>query len=255
MDIKKIKAEDIDKMSTEEKVQYVRELIALSKEGKEVKGAFYNPHSNTIIQFTDVIDELGEEEAVKVIVSALEKSTNNKRTITKEDFDTLKERIENGTASEEDKYLMSMVDKISDDYSNEMQYQTNAIGTTLALIDFAQKIPKFNPTLRDIAITCDSLLLTVLSYTSGTQTHNYLNDLFTLSNIAENMAEDIVKTWKESLTSPVSPEMLVAALSHALVKACVEADITVPPATEVFDYLGIEKSTFISDDEEENDEE
>lgn len=248
MDFKSITGEQIKAMSEEEKREYVRELIHAGQEDTGIKATFYNPSTDEALSLVEFANRMGEEKAIDIAVKALSSEWSAASTVTKEQLLELREKQVNGTATEEELRLLHMIDLSYED-SDEIQYQKNATGVILSLIKFAQDCPKFYPTIGDLALTSNLLILASMSLTPDTQTHNYIGELDTLTKIAQDIGDDILDAWSKTLSVPMAPELIVAGLCQALAKVAIEADIVVPPAEHVFTYVGLDASEFCDEED------
>lgn len=250
MDISNISAEDIAKMTEEERREYVRELLR-AKGDSGIRAAFYNPQLDQTVDMHEMVKHIGEEATIDLVCKALASQDTQKQTITKEQFDELKKKHRTGQKlTEEEERILHMVESSLMD-SDQVQYQKNTTGTVLSIIEFAQQVPKYNPTFSDLVASINMILLSGLAAKEGTQTYNYHDDFGTLADISERIGNDILDTWKASCTSEVSPEMTAIGLAFALMRVLAESGYEFPKGAEMFEVLGLDMDQFMGEEEEE----
>ena len=250
MDVTKISVEDIAKMSEEERKEYVRSLVN-TPNGIGINAAFYDAESGETYTFKNLIDKLGEEEAINVIAKALVSDKAEKRIITKEQFDCIRSKIKSGIElSEEEKIMHELIHETINE-SDMVQCQKNMMGTALTIIKFAQDTVGYNPYIADLIAAVNMITLSSLSLKEETQTYNYKGDFETLVDISTFIGNDILETWRQSCDTPVSPEMTVIGLCYAAMKVAAESHITFSKADDIFGMLGL-TSEYLHENEDEN---
>lgn len=249
MDVTKISVEDIDKMSEEERKEYVRSLIN-TPNGSGINAAFYNAESGETYTVKNLIDKVGEEKAIDVIAEALVSDRAEKKVITKDQFDCIRGKIKSGIElSEEERTMYELIHETINE-SDMVQCQKNIMGMALTIIKFAQDAVGYNPYISDLISAVNMITLSSLSLKEETQTHNYKGDFETLVDISTYIGNDILETWKESCGKVVSPEMTVIGLCYAAMKVAAESHITFSKADDIFEMLGLTSEYFQKNEDE-----
>lgn len=257
MDLSKISGEDIKKMSEDELRDYVRELIrADSEEQPDVKAAFLGPHGEHV-SLNALVDKMGEDAVVDLITKMFAESSGVKcHAITKEDYDAMLERVARGEElSDEERKIFDMISNELN--GNMMEYQKHSLAALLHIIDFAQNEAGYDPSLVDLAILLHMLTAETLTNSPDTRLHMYKGgDLSVPMQMSQTMAEDIMSTWRATLTESPDHGTVILALASALIgeiitfEKSIHKRLVLPPIDYLREVTGLNEE----DDEENTDE-
>jgi hypothetical protein len=252
MDLSKINGEDIKKMSESELRDYVRELIrADSEEQPELRAAFLGPNGEHV-SLNVLVEQMGEDAVVELIAKMFSESSGVKcHAITKEDYDAMVEKVARGEElSDEERKIFEVVS--AELNGNMMEYQKHTLAAMLHIIDFAQNEAGYDPSLVDLGILLHMMTVETLTNSPDTRLNMYKGgDLSVPMQMSQAMAEDILNTWRATLTEKPDQGTVILALASALIGEIISYEktnhkrLTLPP----IDYL--RKATGIEEDEEE----
>lgn len=243
MDIRKVTSEEIQNMTDEQRRSYAKAFVQAVKVNPNLKATFHDPVKNQTITLSDLIQKIGEEKAADFLYQTLTVSKAKKATLTAAEYEKLIQKSKQGTLTENEKQMLQMA---SSAFANsaEIQYQKNATGVLLGLTDFSQNGPKYSPTIADVISISNLLSLSAISIGEDSDTKDKRTDLFQLKAIGNQIGDDILNTWKASLTDEVPTEHMIAGLCQALFKTAKQANIKLPEADILFNYLEIDKNAY-----------
>lgn len=246
MDFKKMSPEEIKNLSYEEKKEFVRKLI--NSEAADIHAAFFNAATKEAVDIKGLVERIGEEEALDIIIKALDKQINT-ISLDEDDVVNLVEKSMRGECTEEEQALLDVIMKDMNQ-NNHIQFEHYWLEETLNLIYHAQTKVKYNPKLLDLLSAC-----TVLFYLSGISSNNGALSKYTpdnigmVSEICNQIGNDIYDTWKASCTSMPEPELIICSLLHLARDIANKNNIEFANAKTIANLLGI---TFEDDDDIEN---
>lgn len=232
----KLNPEEFKNLSFEEKKEFVRKLVHL--EAADVKAAFVNAKTGQSVSVKELAEEIGEEQAIEMIVKAMEASVNSDvKTLSKDDIKKLAEKASRGECTEEELTFLRFVANQSNDH---IQFEQGWLDSTINLIHFAQKDIGYRPILHDV-LSSTIMLFTLSSILSKDGVFSKYNpeDANIVGNICENIGNDIYDTWKASCTSLPEPELIINGLLWLADKIATENNIPFSNAEDIADILGI----------------
>lgn len=218
MDVTKINKDDIAKMSEDELRTYVRSLInSDSDEETLVRAAIVGPNGEHVT-LKHLVNDIGEDAVVNLIVKAFMSKGVQCHTMTKEEYDALAEKAANGEplTEEEQKLLHAVTAELHRDM---ISYQHSSLGMLLEVLDFSQNEIGYEASVTDLSIVFHLLVLETLRNLPDSRLHMYKGDgngVSVLMQASQEMGEDIVNTWTASLTEEPDDGMVILALATAL---------------------------------------
>lgn len=135
-----------------------------------------------------------------------------------------------------------------------MKHQRNELVSVITAIEFSQS-ENYNPTLTDLMTPIHMLIFETLMTIPESQLNMYKNaPLEVPLQISQNMAEDIMDTWRKTLKQEPDQSLVIFALATALINEIntytkqrekAGKDTVLPSAEYLFDVVG-----FTEDEEE-----
>lgn len=237
-------------MSREEKKEFIRKLI--HEEQPNTRAAFFNPKTHEMINLQDFVRQVGEEEAIEKIVDAIGQADTQSICVTQDQVHELIEKFKKGECSEEELTVLKMISSsiASSDHSQFLQHTMSVI---VEIIKFSQEKIHYEPTLMDLLSVFDVLMTVDMINDSTLETGRYMQSgPSVLCNIATDIGNDIVDTWKASCQSVPSDEMIVLGLMSVIKNILAKKDIKFIDANIVSNLMDLESFGHIEDDNEEN---
>lgn len=234
--MKYLETDEFISLSSEEKKEYIRNLI--HSEAAGFHAAFLNPETGTAIEARELIEKLGEERALEIMVKSIEDGNSNTKAFTGKDIQSLIEKAQRGRCTSEE---LTMLNYIMDDiikHDSRIHFEFDFIEMTLNIINHFQK--NDNPMLSTMLSACSNLIITSSMFNkNGSITKKYKsNDVFMVNEMCHQISEDIYDTWKASCNSLPDAEMIVIALLQLATKIANENKITFGKADDIANALG-----------------
>ena len=201
-------------MSREEKKEFIRKLI--HEEQPNTRAAFFNPKTHEMINLQDFVRQVGEEEAIEKIVDAIGQADTQSICVTQDQVHELLEKFRRNECSEEELTVLKMISSsiASSDHSQFLQHTMSVV---VEIIKFAQEQIHYNPTLMDLFSVFDVLMTVDMINDSSLESGRYKQSgPNILCEIASDIGNDIVDTWKASCQSVPSDEMIVLGLMSVI---------------------------------------
>ena len=213
--------EDIVKsMSREEKKEFIRKLI--HEEQSDTKAAFFNPKTHEMINLQDYVRHIGEEEAIEKIADIIGETDVKSICVTQEQMHELIEKLRRGECSEDEIDILKMIAS-SIESSDNNQFMLNSMSILVEITKFAQNKIHYNPTLLDLFSIFDILTTVDMINDPKFEIAKYKQggpDI--LSTMADDIGDDIIKTWKLSCQSIPSDDMIILGLMSAIKKLLIK---------------------------------
>lgn len=238
MEFRPMSAEEIKNLSIEEKKEFVRTLLDKSS---HVSAAFIDPETGKSYDFSALVEAKGEEEAIDIIIKALESTNTKTIALTGEEVNELIAKAKKGELTEEEEMMLKMVMSSSNlRESDFMQYQESFMTMLLELTNYAQKERGYHPSLYDVVMPI-SVLATVNGLISESSSlHKYAHmSPQGLTSMTSQLGKDIYDTWKASCTSEVDKELVILGLFHLIEALSIECSIKIHDAKEIAESLSI----------------
>lgn len=245
MNIKDVNTEDLKNMSEEEQREYVRELIhAQSEEQSGVQAAFLGPNGEHI-PLTVLAEKLGEEETINLVVKAMNLEGTECHTVNRKEYDELVAKAERGEelTSSEQAVLNAINNHVS---TNTEEFQKHSLEALFEVIWFAQEKVKFFPAITELSMIFHLLVLETIRNTESSKVSMYKGgSCDQLMQMAESVGDDILNTWRESLSEQHDDGMVIIALMSAMIKEMVKyeqkhkASLTIPGINYLRDVSGL----------------
>lgn len=243
------KLENFSELSYEEKEEFVRDLIHSGAAG--ISAAFYNPKTQERMDINGLIEQVGEEKAIEILIKALDSKETEKIALSHENIKALIEKLERGECTDEERELLKFIAEESGEH-NEIQFSKNYLKDSLGFLKFVQDEIGYNFTVCDL-ISSNHVIITVSSILSGKgELSKYEpSDISTILSMCNDISTDIYDTWKASCTSLPDPELIVSSLLFLAGKIAYENDLVVSNVNDIADVL----NTSLDDDEDCSEEE
>lgn len=207
--------EDFRNLSEEEKRETIRNLIQMIKEDSQAKAVLYNPIEHKSCSLEELIDSIGEDAVIDILVHAMEKGDMSPQSFTKDEINKAIERKRNGTATEEDEKLLEMFDASMRD-SEPVMLNRNFTAVLIELIDFSQNHRSFYPSIGDFLATFNIITTITGMYSEGSSLEKYQKTgPSVIHEMSAQIADDILNTWSSSCTEVPDKYMLLCALLQA----------------------------------------
>ena len=152
MDIRSINSsEDFNKLSLEEKKEYIRELIHSGAADSNISAAFFNPATGKTIGIHELVEEIGEEKVEEMLMKALSEAPTEAVNLTGDSFKTLKAKEKAGTLTESEAAMLRFVEsQIMKDKG--VQFEQTLITLLCDLIKFGRDEEQYDAKLTDLLI-------------------------------------------------------------------------------------------------------
>ena len=243
--------EDLVKsMSRDEKKEFIRKLI--HEEQSDTKAAFFNPKTHEMINLQDYVRHVGEEEAIEKIADIIGETDVKSICVTQEQMHELIEKLRKGECSEDEIDILKMIASSikSSDYS---QFILNSMSFLVEIIKFAQDEIHYNPTLLDLFSIFDMLTTVDMINDPNFKIAKYKQSgPNMLSTMADNIGDDIIKTWKLSCQSILSDDMIILGLMSAIKKILVNNNNELIDADILSNLMDLDSFSDSDEDEEKN---
>lgn len=234
--MKYLETEEFISLSSEEKKEYIRNLIHSEA---AFHAAFLNPATGKVVEARELIEHLGEEKALDLIVRSIEDKATDTQAFTGEDIKKLIEKAQRGQCTKEELAMLNFIvdDIISKD--ENVHFEFDFMEFVLNIINHFQKAG--NPKLSSMLFSCTNLILTSSMFDeSGSLSEKYTpNDVSIVNEMCNCVSEDIYDTWKASCNSLPNPEIIIIALLKLATRIAGENNITFGKASDVANVLGI----------------
>lgn len=236
-DPKYLSAEEIRNLSTEEKREFVRSLI--HSEAVDVRTAFFNPQTKQRVELKDLVEQIGEEKTIELLVKAFEDETAGAMAATSKDFRELLEKAERGECTEEE---LGMLDFIRSTMEQDEMVQVGHcyLDAICSVTDFAQTDLSYEPTYSDFLSSISIFVMVSLVHSEDNALSKYSDkDAPLVAEMVNQIGTDIYDTWKDSCSELPEPELIVAGLILQANKIASEAGLKLPKAIKIANALGI----------------
>lgn len=247
-----LKTEEFNKLSSEEKREFVRKLITSDEADVEIHAAFYNPQTKQSVDMKGLVEQLGEEEALDIIMQAIDGSNVNTRTLSQDDIKDLLIKKQKGECTDEELELLDFISHEIMDKDDHLQFQHHWLEITCDLLKFSQDKIKYEASIHDL-LTSSYILFSTSSLVSknGVLSKYSYEDIPLITEMSSQIADDIYDTWKASCKDLPDPELTILALVQLAANIAHSNNIKFSKATDIANGIGI---SLISedDDEEEN---
>lgn len=236
-------------LSEEEKKEFVRELIH-SEAAKSA--AFYNPITGDFVSADGLVEHLGEEKAIEIIMNTFDDARSV--SLTNEDVAELIMKAEKGECTEEELRLLDFVtDKImkTDDH---LQFEKAWLETTVDLLNFVQKEVGYFPKVHDLLTGALILVSTsgMVSDKGGLSKYDF-TDVPIITEMSAQVADDIYDAWKNSCTSLPDPEITVIGLLNLALKIAHDNNLEFSKSDDIAKGIGLTLiDEYDKDDEDTN---
>lgn len=240
MDFTNLSSEDVKNLSPEEKREFVRSLI--HSEAAEVHAAFFNPHTKQTVGMRELAEQIGEEEAIDLIVKMIDSAKTETLTMTKDEIKDLMLRAKRGDCTEHELHMLQYITERMEEEDN-IQFERNFMDIVINLIDFAQSAVPYEPQLHDAysAMVVLTVISMINSENSALAKYNNTDGPM-VSEMATHIADDIYNTWSASCTSPVDTELVILGLLQLAAKLAFEKDYKFAKAQDMADAIGVDLS-------------
>lgn len=208
-------SDEFKKMSHDEKREAIRNLIHEIKKDSSARAVLFNPEEQKSYSLNELIDAIGEEKVIDLLIRAIEKGDMSPRSFTKDELKEAFKRKANGTATPEDEQMINLFNHVTEE-SEQIQLNKNLTAIVIELIDFAQNARHFNPTFGDFLATFNIIATITGMFTDGTSLSKYQQTgPVTVHHIAKEIADDILKTWTDTCSEVPDDYMMLCALLEA----------------------------------------
>ena len=208
-------SDEFKQMSHDEKREAIRNLIHEINEDSSARAVLFNPEEQKSYSLNELIDVIGEEKVIDLLIRAMEQGDMTPRSFTKEELKEALKRKSNGTATSEDEQMISLFNHVTEE-SEQIQLNKNLTAIIVEFIDFAQNARHFNPTFGDFLTTFNIIATITGMYTNGTSLSKYQQaGPITVHHISKEIADDILKTWIDTCSEVPDDYMMLCALLEA----------------------------------------
>lgn len=209
-------SEELMTLTDEEIHEYASMLV---KEGNckssAVGAAFVSPNGNSI-DLKDIVRTAGEDEAIDLITQAIkcmkgDNGSNKVLSATKEDIDNISRKVENNeTLTEEEQMLYNVITKQC--IGLRQQFLNTFTDSVLSLIGYSVAEKHFVPQISDIILPVGAFVTAALTDNEKLETGKLRQSKpETVQEMGRQMYKDMLDTWKASMSTPVSDEMIILA--------------------------------------------
>lgn len=250
-EIKKLTPEEFRNLSKEEQKDFVRKLIHSNPEAAEVHAAFYNPQTKQSVSLSELVEHLGEDEAINLIVEALNNKVTNAKSLDENDIKNLIAKAAKGECTDEELEILNFIQNQMMGNNNHIQFQQHYINSMIDLLYVAQHNVGYDTKIDDLMGGLIILLGTsgMVSKEGSLSKYNF-NDVPIITEMCNQIGDDIYDTWKASCENLPDPELIVLGLLHLALKIAHLNDLKVSDSVAIADMLGYDLETDDEDDEE-----
>lgn len=208
-------SDEFKQMSHDEKREAIRNLIHEINEDSSARAVLFNPEEQKFYSLNELIDAIGKEKAIDLLIRAMEQGDMTPCSITKEELKEAIKRKANGTATPEDDQMINLFNYVTEE-SEQVQLNKNLMAIVVKLIDFAQHARHFNPTFGDFLSTFNIIATITGMFTDGTSLSKYQQTgPITVHHVSKKIADDILKTWTDTCSEVPDDYMMLCALLQA----------------------------------------
>lgn len=229
MDIRSIESsEDFNKLSLEEKKEYIHELIHSGAAGSNVSAAFFNPATGKAVGMSELVEAIGEEKVTEMLMKALSEPATETATLTGESFKELKAKEAAGTLSQSEEAMLRFIES-QFAHDKGVQFENTFITLLCDLIKFGREEENYDAKLTDLIIGVQAFTYITLKHADGNPFGQFTNaDVSTIHTLEEQIGEDIYNTWKSSCTSEPNPGLVIMGLLHIASKIAQSMNVSFP---------------------------
>ena len=203
-----------------------RELLhrLIEERDSAVSAVLFDAKKGRSVSIFDMADEMGLDACVDFINDLIEKSTGEARGVTGQEFEEMKQRIKDGTASEEDKRLVSIIMNMQRDARME-QFHEHLLAMLGGFMLFSEKEVGYTPTIADIigSVGCFCTWAMTVSHENQGLSKYGLGNSEAVSEIGIQVGEDIYNAWKATLTEEMDPSFVLTGLMYLATKIARDA--------------------------------
>ena len=204
--------DEFNKLSDDEKRENVRDLIHGILKDSKSKAVLFNPIDNQSASLENVIEAIGEEKLIDLLVQTLERGEMQPQKFSKEEVEAAIERKENGTATKEDEQMLAIISNISNQ-NDAFNFNQTLITILVDLIEFTQTDRGYKLSIGDLLATINLISTITCAFTEGSSLEKYQQlGPTAIHNMAKEMGQDIVDTWKNTCTEIPDDYMMLCAL-------------------------------------------
>lgn len=218
MDIREITntvmSDEFREMSDEEKRNIVRELIHIVSKDTSNAGVLLNPRTHKMSSMTELIEEVGEDKLVDILIEAILEGRTATQFVTNEMVTEALKRKQEGTATERDEQLLKAFKSVMDQ-TEAIQINKNFLTVIVELVEFIQKDRKYDVTMGDLLASMNVMGAVTAMFSNGSNLENY-NSFDTGHEIISQVSKSIVEKFESSVnTMPDDYTMMCAYLEAA----------------------------------------
>ena len=207
--------EEFKKLSEDEKRETIRNLIHTIKEDGSMRAVLFNPDENETYSMNELLESLGEEKVINILINVIEKGHFSQETFSKSEINDAIDRKRKGTATEKDEQMLTMLHASIED-SESMMLNKNLIGIFIELIDFLQNERFYNPTMGDFLAAYNLFMSVTGLFSEDSSLSKYKQaGPFVAHQIISKMGKDILDTWLSTCTEIPDDYILLSALLEA----------------------------------------
>lgn len=208
-------SDEFEQMSHDEKREAIRNLIHEINEDSSARAVLFNPEEQKTYSLNELIDVIGEEKVIDLLIRAMEQGDMTPCSFTEEELKEALKRKANGTATPEDEQMINLFNHVTEE-SEQVQLNKNLTAIVVKLIDFAQHARHFNPTFGDFLATFNIIATITGMFTDGTSLSKYQQTgPTTVHHVSKEIADDILKTWTDTCSEVPDDYMMLCALLEA----------------------------------------
>lgn len=252
-DFKMLNNEEFKALSDDEKRDYVRKLIH-AKEAANIKAAFFNTETNEELSLSELVERLGEEETIDIVVEALSSTMVDISGLNSEKIKELLIKKKKGELTEQEEAILDFVmNKI--EAESGFEFSNECMEVILNLIHHGQRDIDYNPDLSNFSFALDTLFIcSEIINKNGIFANYSLEDSHLLADMSCKIADDIYNTWRKSCTTMPEPGLVIAALFKLISRISIKNDISFAKAKDLSKILNLELYDDSENGSNENDE-
>ena len=214
----KLASDEFKKLPEEEKRETISKLIHKISKDSNAKAVLYNPITHKSCSLDELMNSIGEEKVIDLIILALDNADMATQSFTKEEIENAFERKSRGVATEEDEQMIKMFNSAVNSSEN-IQLNKNLTAIFVELITFLQEERNFYPSMGDLLATYNLIASITGVFSEGSSLEKYKSSGPVLVHkITNEMANDIINTWQQTCTEMPDDYMLLCALLEATQK-------------------------------------
>lgn len=230
---------ELEEKPIEERKEIIRQLI--EEKDTTINGVLFDAKNNRSTHILDLADEIGVDACVELLAGLIDAQHVHTKDIGKEEIEELLKKIEKGEATEAEKNLVKFIQHTTNK-NNVTDFTTHLLDVLSGFIVFSVERIQYVPMIADIIGTV-GVLCTVAMVDSdenqGLSKYRTPEGYEAVVEVATQMGDDILNTWKPTLTQEPDPSLVIVSLLYAANKVARDAGYKFVDADALLETFGL----------------